>query len=70
PSKQWGETPVAFVVAPEGDAQELKAFVNQRVGKMQRIADLKLVDQIPRNEIGKILKRQLRMQYTNEAISL
>ncbi len=66
-SQQWGETPVAFVVCRPGAttvAGELRAWLNARVGKTQRIADLRVVSELPRSAIGKILKRELRDGYT------
>ncbi len=63
PSVQWGETPVAFVVRREASsvtAPELMAWINARVGKTQRLADLRFVEHLPRSEIGKVLKRELR----------
>ncbi len=63
PSVQWGETPVAFVVRQAGNdtpAGELLQWVNQRVGKTQRLASLQFLDELPRSAIGKVLKRELR----------
>ena len=66
PSEQWGETPVAFVVRQAGaetSADELRGWLNARVGKTQRVADVVLVDELPRSAIGKVLKRELRERY-------
>jgi acyl-CoA synthetase (AMP-forming)/AMP-acid ligase II len=63
PSETWGETPVAFVVAPGADAGAIKEWINARVGKMQRVADVSIVEELPRGPIGKVLKRELRDRY-------
>jgi acyl-CoA synthetase (AMP-forming)/AMP-acid ligase II len=66
PSARWGETPVAFVVARAGAAVDeagLLAWVNGRVGKTQRLHALRLIDDLPRNAIGKVLKRELRERF-------
>ncbi|CAN7792760.1 acyl--CoA ligase [Caballeronia sp. LjRoot34] len=65
-SEKWGESPVAFVRLREGvsvEAQTLKVFVNERVGRTQRLTDLSLIDVLPRSAIGKVLKRDLRRIY-------
>jgi acyl-CoA synthetase (AMP-forming)/AMP-acid ligase II len=66
PSAQWGETPVAFVVRRSGhadSAETLRSWLNGRVGKTQRLADLRLLEELPRSAIGKVLKRELRDAY-------
>ena len=63
PSAEWGETPVAFIVSRGADAETLRAFANERVGKTQRISAVRLIDELPRSHIGKILKRELRDAY-------
>jgi long-chain acyl-CoA synthetase len=66
PSRQWGETPVAFVVLKPGSAaaaDEIRAWANERLGKTQRLASVELRDVLPRSAIGKVLKRELRDQY-------
>ena len=63
PSVQWGETPVAFVVRNAGSdvaADALMQWLNQRVGKTQRLASLHFIAELPRSAIGKVLKRELR----------
>ncbi|TPE59490.1 acyl--CoA ligase [Sandaracinobacter neustonicus] len=66
PSRAWGESPVAFVVAPGADPEELRTFTNARVGKVQRLAAVQLADELPRSAIGKILKRELRDQWQGD----
>jgi acyl-CoA synthetase (AMP-forming)/AMP-acid ligase II len=66
PSELWGETPVAFVVPAAGsepDPEALRRRVNERLGKTQRLADLRFVASLPRSPIGKVLKRELRDSY-------
>ncbi|HJV51512.1 MAG TPA: class I adenylate-forming enzyme family protein [Noviherbaspirillum sp.] len=68
PSVRWGETPVAFVVAKQGasaDAEQLLDWANQRLGKTQRLAALELAPVLPRSAIGKVLKRELRDQFSS-----
>lgn len=63
PSKQWGETPLGFVVtAPDQpiDMDELLGQVNAALGKTQRLSALREIVELPRNHIGKILKTELR----------
>ncbi|MCG2584379.1 class I adenylate-forming enzyme family protein [Massilia sp. TS11] len=64
PDEKWGETPMAAVQLKPGasaDAEELRAWVNARVGaRYQRLARLAIHAQLPRSAAGKILKRELR----------
>src|SRR5690606_38096987 len=67
PTEQWSETPVAYVVLREGSqaaGEDVMAWVNQRVGKTQRLSALEVVGELPRSAIGKVLKRELRDNWT------
>jgi len=70
--ERWGETPLAVVVLHSGQtllATELLDWTNARVGKQQRISDVVWRASLPRNPNGKVLKRQLREEYTSGAVS-
>jgi acyl-CoA synthetase (AMP-forming)/AMP-acid ligase II len=69
PSEQWGETPVAFVVRhrdAHADGDQIRAWANERLGRVQRVAAVHLVPELPRSPIGKVLKRELRARYGDE----
>lgn len=64
PSRDWGETPLGLVV-PKGDAtpDQIRDWANDQLGKTQRLSAVEFRDDLPRSEIGKILKRELREPY-------
>jgi long-chain acyl-CoA synthetase len=74
PHEKWGETPVAAVVLnPEHASQamiaELKVWINANVGaKFQRVSDLIICDEFPRNAAGKTLKRSIQEMYLNNPV--
>jgi len=63
PSHDWDEVPVAFVV-PEGGAQldllDLIVSCGGELASYKRPTAIYLIDEIPRNAAGKILRRVLR----------
>ncbi|MGI3169479.1 class I adenylate-forming enzyme family protein [Pseudooceanicola sp. C21-150M6] len=65
PSRDWGETPLGLVVParPEADSEEIRDWANAQLGKTQRVSKVEFRDDLPRSEIGKILKRELREPY-------
>ena len=70
PSERWGETPLALVVRKPGsddDAESILDWTNAQVGKTQRLSAIEFRETLPRNAIGKILKRELRAPYWADA---
>ena len=67
PHKDWGETPLAVVVRKTEttvDPESLRAWANERLAKHQRIREVIFRDEgLPRNALGKVLKKDLREQY-------
>jgi acyl-CoA synthetase (AMP-forming)/AMP-acid ligase II len=60
PDEEAGEVPKAFVaLAGEATAQEIMAFVAERVAPYKRLRALEVVDEIPKSPSGKILRRVL-----------
>ncbi|MFK7733889.1 MAG: class I adenylate-forming enzyme family protein [Pseudomonadales bacterium] len=69
PHEKWGETPLALVVLQDGGesnaAENILSWINERVGKRQRLSSVVIRTDLPRNPNGKILKRELRKEYWN-----
>ena len=67
PHDKWGETPLAVVTLLKPDSvtpQDLKKWINERVAaKFQRVYDVVIMEDFPRNVAGKILKRVMRENY-------
>jgi acyl-CoA synthetase (AMP-forming)/AMP-acid ligase II len=60
PDEEAGEVPKAFVVASTPvDAEELLAYVAERVAPHKKVRRLEFVDEIPKAASGKILRRVL-----------
>jgi len=61
PDAEAGESPKAFVVLKgQASAEELMAFVAERVAPYKRIRRVEFIDAIPKSPSGKILRRVLK----------
>ena len=67
PDAKWGETPIAAIVLRPGERigpDALLEWVNANVAaRFQRVRDVVVLAEFPRNIAGKTLKRELRKQY-------
>lgn len=68
PDEKWGES-VKAVVALEGEAteKEIIAFARERLAAYKCPKTVDVVDALPRNPTGKILKKDLRNPHWNDA---
>ncbi len=63
PDDRWGEVPVAYVVlgpAAMTTPEELVDHCGQQLARFKVPRDVILIDELPRNPSGKVLKRELR----------
>ncbi len=67
PDEKWGETPAAALLLKKGSAETaetLRTWINERVAaRYQRLSQVEIRTDLPRNAAGKILKRELRDPY-------
>jgi long-chain acyl-CoA synthetase len=64
PDVRRGERVVAFIVPSEAvSPDELRRFVRERLVSYQQPVDYRLLEALPRNTMGKVLKRVLRASW-------
>ena len=66
PDIEWGEEPRAIVVLKKGQtatAEEIMEYCRGKLASFKRPRSVVFVNELPRNPMGKILKRVLREQY-------
>jgi acyl-CoA synthetase (AMP-forming)/AMP-acid ligase II len=64
--EEWGEVPRAVVVLKSGQtatAEEIMEHCRQKLASYKRPRSVVFTDELPRNPLGKVLKRVLREQY-------
>jgi fatty-acyl-CoA synthase len=73
PDERWGERPLATVVVREGvevSADELRAFLAERVAHWQLPERWSLVDEVPKTSVGKFDKKVIRRRYADGALDV
>jgi long-chain acyl-CoA synthetase len=66
PDERWGETVKALVVPRRGTRpapEDIVGFARERLAGYKLPRSVELVDDLPRNPSGKVLKRELRERY-------
>ncbi|MBI2312611.1 MAG: AMP-binding protein [Betaproteobacteria bacterium] len=70
PSREWGEEVVAFVVAAPGmniSGDDLDRLCLGNIARFKRPKEYRFVDDLPKNNYGKVLKTVLREKLNDEA---
>jgi acyl-CoA synthetase (AMP-forming)/AMP-acid ligase II len=65
--EEWGEVPMCCVVLKEGEtctAEEIMEHCRANLASYKRPRSVVFVDSLPRNPMGKVLKRELRAKYS------
>jgi malonyl-CoA/methylmalonyl-CoA synthetase len=62
PSAEWGESVTAFVVGAAGppDVAALAALATEELSSYKRPREFRVLDSLPRNALGKVVRRELR----------
>jgi len=66
PDEDWGEVPLAVIVLKQGETatpEELMEYCRVNLSSFKRPRSVVFVAELPRNPMGKVLKRVLREQY-------
>jgi fatty-acyl-CoA synthase len=69
PDERWGEVGIAYIVPAEGaaiDADGLIGFCRDNLAGYKVPKAVRVVETLPRNATGKILKRELRARQGEE----
>lgn len=67
---QWGETPIAYVAVTPGvtlSKEQIVGHCKERLGAFKCVRDVVFVQALPRNGVGKVLKRSLQNLATSAA---
>lgn len=60
PDARWGERPYAFVESKQDiDVEVFLDHINKKLNKHQRLVGLRVLSELPRNSLGKVIKPEL-----------
>ncbi|MCK4274351.1 MAG: long-chain-fatty-acid--CoA ligase [Dehalococcoidales bacterium] len=66
PDETWGEEPRAVVIPKKGEKvteEEIMEYCRKHLASFKRPRTVVFVDELPRNPMGKLIKRELREKY-------
>jgi acyl-CoA synthetase (AMP-forming)/AMP-acid ligase II len=72
PDEEWGQKVVAFVVLRPNmmvSSAELSEFCRQHLANFKKPERIRFVDELPKNPLGKLLRKELRTQYLGGPLS-
>lgn len=71
PDAKWGEVPVAVVAVKDDELSldELAEFLDERLARYKHPKELVIVDALPRNASGKVVKGELRKSHGSVSAS-
>ncbi len=70
PDEKNGEIPIAFVEPAEGaevDPKALRSYLKEKLANYKMPREIRIIDELPKNATGKVLKRVLKAQLVEEA---
>jgi fatty-acyl-CoA synthase len=67
PHPRWVETPLAVIVPTDNDdpptGEDIEAWCRKRLASYKKPSAIKIIDALPRNVSGKVLKTELRIRF-------
>ncbi|MYK76106.1 MAG: acyl--CoA ligase, partial [Acidimicrobiaceae bacterium] len=69
PSREWGEEVAVCVItrSPAPAADDLRELVRARLRSSRVPARVEFVDELPYNDTGKLLRRELRQRFASDS---
>ena len=70
PHEKWGEVPIAVAAVTQSGLriEDLEEFLGERLARYKHPKGLEIVDALPRNPSGKVLKTELRTRFGASAV--